>query len=151
MPSRSCCAILLVLAACEPAPQSAVLPGYGERILDDGAFLHFDSGKATMTLESEENLFRMLPQIRAALARLPAGERRLCVAGHADSIGEESLNRALSLRRAQAVAERMIDFGVPIHELVVRGYGSARPFIDRPGGNPNNRVVMLARGEKCRG
>jgi outer membrane protein OmpA-like peptidoglycan-associated protein len=104
-----------------------------------------------MTLESEENLFRMMPQIRAALARLPAGERRLCVAGHADSVGSEALNRALSLRRAQAVAERMIDHGVPLQELVVRGYGSARPFIDPPGGNPNNRVVMIARGEKCRG
>jgi outer membrane protein OmpA-like peptidoglycan-associated protein len=143
--------VLLALAACEPAPQGALLPGYGEQFLDDGAFLQFDTGKSTMTLESEENLFRMMPQVRAALARLPAGDRRLCVAGHADSVGDESLNRALSLRRAQAVAERMIDHGVPIQELVVRGYGSARPFIDRPGGNPNNRVVMIARGEKCRG
>lgn len=149
--SRRWLLVLLILAACQPASQAVLPPGYGDQILDDGAFLHFDSGKATMTRESEENLFRMLPQIRAALARLPSGERRLCVAGHADRTGTEAANMALSQRRAQAVAERMIDFGVPIADLVVKGYGSERPFINRPGGDANNRVVLVARGEKCRG
>lgn len=124
-------------------------PGYGDQFLDDGAFLHFDLGKSTMTLELEENLFRMLPQIRAALARMPAGERRLCIAGHADRTGAAAANMALSQRRAQAVAERMIDFGIPIADLMVKGYGSERPFINRPGGDANNRVFMVARGEKC--
>jgi outer membrane protein OmpA-like peptidoglycan-associated protein len=142
--------VVAVAAACEPAQQSTLPPGYGDQILDDGAVLPFETGMSTLSRDGELQLVRMMPQVRAALARLPAGERRLCVAGHADSVGDESLNRALSLRRAQAVAERMIDFGIPIGDLVLRGYGSSRPFIASARGEAHNRVVLIARGDKCK-
>jgi outer membrane protein OmpA-like peptidoglycan-associated protein len=142
--------LALFLTACEPAQESALSAGYGDQILDDGAVLPFESGKATLSRDGELQLVRMLPQVRAALARLPAGERRLCIAGHTDTTGEETANRALSQRRAQAVAERMIDFGIPLSDLVVRGYGSSKPFIDRRGAEAHNRIALVARGSKCK-
>jgi outer membrane protein OmpA-like peptidoglycan-associated protein len=148
---RSWLPIFLVLAACEPAPQGVLPTGYGEQILDDGAILSFGSGHAALSKEGEQQLVRMMPQIRTALARLPQGERRLCLAGHTDASGEEAANRVLSQRRAQAVAERMIDLGIPLSDLVVRGYGSTKPFVASPKpAEPHNRIVLIARGSKCR-
>ncbi len=145
----------VLLGACESAPSSQAIPlsGFGDTILDDGAVLFFDPGQPHLSMESERQLVRMMPQIRAALAKSPAGERRVCIAGHADSTGSEMVNQELSLRRAEIVAARMVDFGTARSDIVVRGFGSTRPFIRQRDGAPEagNRIVTIARGERCAG
>jgi outer membrane protein OmpA-like peptidoglycan-associated protein len=140
------------LATSQATAQGPVVPsGFGDQLLDNGAVLTFERAKFALSLEEEKQLIRMLPQVRAALASMPAGQRRLCVAGHTDRVGDdEEYNKTLSLRRAQAVAERMIDFGIPIGDLVIRGYGSSKPFIEGARINPHNRIVFIARGDKCK-
>lgn len=148
-------AMAALLAACDPvgSTQGAPTGAFGESILDDGAILFFDAEQSHLSMESERQLVRMMPQIRAALAKLPEGQRRICVAGHTDGTGSERGNQALSLQRAEAVASRLIDFGVSRNDIAVRGFGSSRPFIPQSGATPeaNNRIAIVARGERCAG
>ncbi len=48
----------------------------------------------------------------------------ICVAGYADSVGDEAYNLSLSRARAEAVAEVLVRYGVG-NELVTVGYGEA--------------------------
>ncbi len=145
----------VVLGACEPAPstQALLASGFGDTILDDGAVLFFDPGQPQLPMESERQLVRMMPQIRAALAKLPDGGRRVCIAGHTDNTGSEMVNQELSLRRAEIVAARLVDFGMARSDIVMRGYGNTKPFIRQRDGAPEagNRIVTIARGERCAG
>jgi outer membrane protein OmpA-like peptidoglycan-associated protein len=147
-------AVLFLGAACTiepPPPETSIPSAFGDQLLDQGAVFTFERAKFKLSLEEEKNLVRMLPQVRSGLAHMPAGQRRVCIAGHTDRVGDdEDYNRNLSLRRAQAVAERMIDFGIPMNELVVRGYGSSKPFIEGARINPHNRIVLVIRGDKCK-
>ena len=50
---------------------------------------------------------------------------RVEVTGHTDSAGGDTYNRALSLRRAEAVKARLIGEGVPAGQITVVGRASA--------------------------
>jgi outer membrane protein OmpA-like peptidoglycan-associated protein len=76
-------------------------------------------------------------------------ERRVMVEGHADAIGTEAYNLALSRRRAEAVAQELVARGVRRDRLSVEGYGKERPVApntlvdgrDNPAGRALNRRV----------
>lgn len=65
------------------------------------------------------------------------------VDGHADATGEDEYNRALSLRRAEAVVAHLVDRGVTAGRLLARGFGESRPRApnDTPEGRAANRRV----------
>lgn len=54
----------------------------------------------------------------------------IAITGHTDATGGESWNRQLSLLRAQAVADHLIDRGVDPARLTVAGHGSTEPVAD---------------------
>ncbi len=65
--------------------------------------------------------------------------------GHSDASGPEELNRALSLQRAQAVADYLVERGVDSERLVLSAAGSAEPISDnetRLGRERNRRVEL---------
>lgn len=68
--------------------------------------------------------------------------RRLRIEGHTDASGSAALNRDLSRRRAQAVADFLIGSGVARNRLDVVGYGSSRPLPGKAASAPENRRVM---------
>jgi len=70
------------------------------------------------------------------------GSSRLRIEGHTDSSGSAALNRELSRRRAQAVADYLIASGVERQRLEVVGYGSSKPLPGKPTTAPENRRVM---------
>ena len=49
------------------------------------------------------------------------------VAGHTDSVGDESYNQQLSEQRAQAVKDYLVKGGVGEGRITVVGYGEAQP------------------------
>jgi OmpA-OmpF porin, OOP family len=52
------------------------------------------------------------------------------IKGHADHIGSEEYNQALSEKRAQAVKDYLIQRGVQNPDrLVTRGYGETQPLV----------------------
>lgn len=85
-------------------------------------------------------------------ALLEHPDRSIVVEGHTDSIGEEGYNLDLSQRRADAVADFLIEQGVEPGRIVAHGYGEQHPIAsnDTPAGRAQNRrvdIVILESGE----
>jgi outer membrane protein OmpA-like peptidoglycan-associated protein len=80
-----------------------------------------------------------------------ARDRRVSVEGHADAIGSESYNLALSERRAEVVTQELTYDGVREARLTTRGYGEKYPVVpntnpdgsDNPAGRAKNRRVEV--------
>lgn len=71
------------------------------------------------------------------------GDARIAVTGHSDSSGPEPWNRQLSLDRAQAVADYLVDRGISTERILVAGAGSSEPIADNdtPYGRSLNRRI----------
>jgi len=69
------------------------------------------------------------------------GDKRFLIEGHTDSSGGAAVNRSLSARRAQSVADFLVAQGVQPGRLQVRGYGSSVPLPGNRASNPANRRV----------
>lgn len=76
---------------------------------------------------------------------------QVSISGHTDITGSERHNVSLSLRRAEVVAEYLIDHGAVYERVTFEGFGSSRPI----GGNDtaegrsrNRRVEILIRNPR---
>jgi len=52
------------------------------------------------------------------------------IGGHTDNVGNADSLRSLSEQRAEAVKNKLVEFGVPQPNLLTRGYGATRPKDD---------------------
>jgi outer membrane protein OmpA-like peptidoglycan-associated protein len=70
---------------------------------------------------------------------------RVNVLGHTDSTGSDSLNQALSEKRALSVADYLLRNQLPYARVVTMGYGESRPVAtnDTEAGREQNRRVEL--------
>ena len=82
---------------------------------------------------------------RAAAVMLTYPGIRIEIQGHTDDEGDPLLNEALSLRRAEAVRQYLIQAGVPAQRLRAAGFGGARPIADNrtAAGKAKNRRVEV--------
>ncbi len=89
------------------------------------------------------DLGRALFQVRRLLAIHP--EIKFEVAGHTDDTGNEERNRALSLKRAQTVADYLVKNGIDSGKIKVIGLGSSKPKAsnDTKKGRTANRRVEV--------
>lgn len=71
-------------------------------------------------------------------------ETSVVIAGHTDNTGNEKGNLAISKARAEAVAAKVISFGVEKNRVSAVGYGSKEPIADNKtlAGRQQNRRVM---------
>jgi outer membrane protein OmpA-like peptidoglycan-associated protein len=86
------------------------------------------------------------PVLQAAAATLNLyPDVQVEVAGHTDSVGEESRNLELSEQRAETVRQLLIRFGVAEDRLTAVGYGESQPIQDNVTsvGRAANRRVEL--------
>jgi len=75
------------------------------------------------------------------------------VSGHTDSTGSERHNVSLSTRRAEVVAEYLIDRGALFDKVSFAGFGSSRPIMGNEteaGRSKNRRVEILIRNPERR-
>ncbi len=65
--------------------------------------------------------------------------------GHTDSSGDPGLNKALSLDRARAVRDYLVELGVEFERLRISGWGGSRPIASNAteAGRQKNRRVEL--------
>lgn len=87
-----------------------------------------------------------MPIIQAAAQNLKScGWKGLTVTGHTDRSGSDPYNNALSVRRADAVAQMLGAQGVDRGALAVSGHGESEPKVPTPDGerNPQNRRVEI--------
>ncbi len=101
--------------------------------------VHFETGTTVLTPESRSKL----PMIREQLASLPAPEA--IVIGHTDRVGSPEANDRLSLRRAEAGREQLIQAGVSPAAISVVGRGEREPLVFTEDGvaEPRNRRVEI--------
>jgi OOP family OmpA-OmpF porin len=102
----------------------------------------FRSGAAILAMEAGT----MLDQIAATLQNCP--EIMVNIEGHTDSDGEARANLALSVARAEAVANALVERGIVSDRLYVLGFGEAQPISDnatQAGKAQNRRIVVSVR------
>lgn len=99
--------------------------------------IEFTSGKATIKVES----YPILDEIAQILKEVP--DMKLIVEGHTDSVGDDTLNKRLSQRRAEAVRDYLISRGIRADRLQAIGFGEERPIADNTSeaGRAENRRV----------
>jgi outer membrane protein OmpA-like peptidoglycan-associated protein len=100
----------------------------------------FPSASIALRQAARTRLMNIARQIQSREAFL------LELSGHADDVGDPDSNLALSLARAYRVRAYLIELGVPISRVVVRGYGSDRPLVDSrsESARARNRRVELS-------
>ena len=106
----------------------------------------FEFNRARLTAEAQSKVAHI-----ATVLEQQARDRRVSVEGHADAIGSESYNLALSQQRAEAVAQELRGEGLREARLTTRGYGKKYPVApntnpdgsDNPAGRAKNRRVEV--------
>jgi outer membrane protein OmpA-like peptidoglycan-associated protein len=105
-----------------------------------GAELLFETNKSTLRSEH----FVMLNPLVGYLVAHP--ERAVKISGHTDNTGNEAHNLSLSKKRADVVAEYLVNNGVDVTRVATSGFGSAKPIADKTteeGRKKNRRVELL--------
>lgn len=139
------------VAAITPAPPAPVsnrvdIAACQGRIDDFSAqnAILFQSGAAIIATESDP----ALDQLAIDLARCP--DAVVHVEGHTDADGDERLNLALSVARAEAVVSALIDRGITPTRLYAVGYGESSPVAENDtasGKRLNRRIVVTVSDE----
>jgi outer membrane protein OmpA-like peptidoglycan-associated protein len=104
--------------------------------------LYFESGGAQLTPESQAQL----SQIVDSAARRATVD--MSVIGHSDTVGKVELNEALSLKRAQTVAELIQAKGLKVDALTIASHGKRNLLVATPDETPeprNRRVEISIR------
>jgi outer membrane protein OmpA-like peptidoglycan-associated protein len=83
----------------------------------------FDFDSAALRPENRETLSRI------AGVLLASEGYRLFIDGHTDDIGTEEYNQRLSERRASSVRDYLVNAGVPMDVIAVRGFGKSNPLV----------------------
>ncbi len=102
----------------------------------------FDTGTTRLSQRSQASLSLITEKIRT----FPAPQ--VAVTGHADRVGSETFNEVLSMRRALAVREMLMQFGIAPGAIEVSGRGEREPLVPTADGvaeERNRRVEMSLR------
>lgn len=102
--------------------------------------VRFEAGSSTkLTAESAA----VLEQLNKALAHWPAPQ--LMIVGHTDRVGTQQANDALSLKRAQTVAQHLIERGMASGQIESAGRGEREPLVPTADGvaDATNRRVEI--------
>lgn len=106
--------------------------------------VNFASGSAEIPADARPVLTKA-----AAVIQLMPATMRLEVAGHTDNTGTPERNMVLSRQRGQAVADFLVEAGVPRERIVAQGYGDTRPVAlnnSEEGRFRNRRIEIKAPG-----
>jgi len=130
-------------AVAVPTPPGPVaLPEVGLR----AAFrINFDFNSARIRPESRATLDRVGTVMKAP----ETGNTRFRIVGHTDAVGSDTVNLALSRRRAMAVVEYLVtQHHIPRDRLDAQGMGAREPVLpDDPKAAENRRVEIVNLGE----
>lgn len=85
--------------------------------------IFFDTGKSSIQTESITELDKM----KEFLLKSP--NLKLRINGHTDNVGNATINKILSKKRAQSVMDYLVQNGIAEDRLSVMGYGQERPIV----------------------
>jgi OOP family OmpA-OmpF porin len=130
---------------CPNTPKGAPVDDRGCWIAAYSQFFDFD--KAVVKKD-------FLPRIKLAADILQANPHvTISVTGHTDAKGAEAYNFKLGLRRAEAVRDKLVEYGVDPKRLRVESFGETSPIADNKTeeGRAKNRRVEINVWEPERG
>ncbi len=84
--------------------------------------IFFDLGKATLRMESNAELDRLVKLMN------DAPKLKIEISGHTDNTGSAAMNENLSQQRANAVVAYVVSKGIEATRLAAKGYGSKKPI-----------------------
>lgn len=116
------------------------MPVAPRKIVLDEAVLHFANSRAELSPEGVQAVQKVAEGLKAF-----GGDYTLVVSGHTSSLGSKAFNKALSKRRADAVAKVLVDTGIPAASIETVGEGPDKPVADnrtREGQAKNRRVEI---------
>jgi outer membrane protein OmpA-like peptidoglycan-associated protein len=102
--------------------------------------VHFGNGQATLGRTALETI----GQVAKDLRREPA-PYSVFIVGHTSRVGTRAFNKAMSRRRAKAVARALEGLGIPRGRIRAQGEGPDQPIADnrtRKGQALNRRVEI---------
>jgi len=99
----------------------------------------FETNKSTL----RSGAMRTVEKVATFLNEYP--DRNILIEGFTDSEGSEDYNRDLSLKRAQAVRDQLVSFGVANGRITTEGYGEEFPVAENStaAGRQQNRRVEI--------
>ncbi len=100
----------------------------------------FESGKSTLLPGS----MRTIDKLADFLKAYP--NRNVLIEGHTDNVGSEEYNIELSLKRANSVADALIERGIDKNRILTQGLGEAYPVATnktKEGRQKNRRVEII--------
>jgi outer membrane protein OmpA-like peptidoglycan-associated protein len=121
-------------------PALSAQPDLGSRFIS--ILLYFEHDTTKLTHESNDLLAEVLRVIKSRRSN------EVYVVGHADLVGKEEYNIALSSRRANYVRDLLVSNGIKPDTLLVSFYGKARPLVPTKDEVPeprNRRVEVIVR------
>jgi len=128
-----------VVVAPAPAPAPVAAPAPVKIVLDE-AVLHFANGRNELSAEGTMAVRKVADSIKKF-----KGAYTLVVSGHTSSVGSVAFNKALSKRRADAVAKVLVGEGIPAGSVQTVGVGPDQPIADNKtkDGQARNRRVEI--------
>jgi len=104
-------------------------------------------GFATGTAKLPADAKPKIDELAAALKNNP--ERQVVIEGHADNVGSPGYNRALGLKRAEAVRKALVSRGIDSNRIAVRSHGEEKPVAsnDTGAGRWENRSAQVIVGD----
>ena len=125
-----------VVAAPAPPPP----PPPPAKIVLDEAVLHFANSKAELGPDAKAAIHKVAEGLKAY-----PGDYSLIVSGHTSSVGGKALNKTLAKLRADAVANVLVEAGIPASRITTVGVGPDRPIADNKTkeGQARNRRVEI--------
>jgi outer membrane protein OmpA-like peptidoglycan-associated protein len=116
-------------------PTTTIILEKGKKVILRG--VNFETNEAILTQDSRD----ILEIAYSALVANP--DVQVEISGHTDSVGSDEYNQALSLRRAQAVRNWLVQRGVRSDRLMTVGKGEKEPIADNntADGRTENRRI----------
>ena len=121
----------------EPIPEPVPEPPKEETFVFDSGRLNFDFDKSVV----KPQYFELLRNVKDYAEQ---HDLRLTIIGHTDSKGSDAYNMALGMRRAVAVRDKLIEFGLdPARIIGVESRGESEPIApnDTEQGRFENRRI----------
>lgn len=121
----------------EPIPEPTPEPSKDETIVFDSGRLNFDFDKSVV----KPQYYELLRNLKDYLEQQ---DMRVSIIGHTDSKGSDAYNMALGMRRAVAVRDKLLEFGLnPARILSVESRGESEPIApnDTDQGRFENRRI----------
>ncbi len=102
----------------------------------------FDFNKSNLTAEAQNVVSEAIRTVQQT------GAVRIAITGHTDTVGSDTYNQALSIRRAETVKDEMIREGMKADEISTVGKGYHDPLVPTGPGmrEPQNRRAVIDLG-----